>query len=75
MVIEIHLESGGGDTGVGVGVKVGDDDLMWYDATDGFITHEEELERGNGFIFDSVHDALKRAQLYISGILEEKGWK
>ncbi len=79
--IEIVLEPSGGEVsqgaghiGVEVGVRFPDGVLMWHDADDGFITREEEPERGTAFIFDSVADALDEANAYILTRLREAGW-
>ena len=79
--IEIHLESSGGEVytgaghiGVEVGVKIGDEELMWYDADDGFIPHKEELERGHALIFDHIEDALEHAYPYVHERLKSIGW-
>ncbi len=79
--VEILLEPSGGEVyagaghiGVEVGVKIGDEELMWYDADDGFIPHNEELERGNALIFDHVEDALEHAYSFIHERLKKAGW-
>jgi len=79
--IEIHLEPSGGEVyegaghiGTEVGVKIGDEELMWYDADDGFIPHREELERGNASCFDHAEDALESAYEYIHERLKIMGW-
>lgn len=79
--VEIILESSGGEVyagaghiGVEVGVKIGDEELMWYDADDGFIPHTEELERGNALCFDHAEDALEYAYEFIHESLKKKGW-